>query len=318
MVPKLSIITINLNNAPGLRKTMESVISQTSRDFEYIIIDGGSTDGSVEIIKSFTNIPPAVYSPLVSTITNTNTKLCAPCPQPHSTDTPSSFRAFDQRLVPITYWHSEPDSGIYQAMNKGIRVATGEYCQFLNSGDWLVENDVTEKMLKAIPDCSIFYGNMLKVFPNGKILRDICGAGNLTMLSFYLGGMNHSPTYIKRVLFEKYGLYDENFKIVSDWKWYMNVICLNNESLKYINLDVAYFDMGGLSNMNPALDKKERRQVVEELLPKKILVDYDNYWQDILKSKRLKKYRTVKYFFSLTERLLFHFEKLINKYGHYS
>jgi len=118
MQPKLSIITVNLNNAEGLRKTIESVVTQTFTDFEYIIIDGGSTDGSVEIIKLYAD--------------------------------------------KITYWVSEPDKGIYNGMNKGIMVAKGEYCQFLNSGDWLVNENVLKEVFA---DVDIVYGD-LKI-PNG-------------------------------------------------------------------------------------------------------------------------------------------------------
>jgi len=139
-MPILSIITINYNNASGLRKTIESVLGQTSHDFEHIIIDGGSTDGSVDVIRSFTTIPPGKYT------TQTNTQ---PAP-------------------PITYWISEPDKGIYNAMNKGIHMAQGEFCQFLNSGDWLWQNDVTEKMLKQVPEQGILIGNMLKILANDK------------------------------------------------------------------------------------------------------------------------------------------------------
>ena len=86
---KFSIITINYNNVEGLRNTIKSVVNQTYTDYEFIIIDGGSTDGSVEVIKEYANI--------------------------------------------ITYWVSEPDKGIYNAMNKGIEVANGEYLNFMNS-----------------------------------------------------------------------------------------------------------------------------------------------------------------------------------------
>src|SRR4051812_22804100 len=102
-MPRLSIITINYNNVSGLRKTVESVVNQTSQDFEYIVIDGGSTDGSVDVLKQYAK--------------------------------------------KIKYWISEPDKGIYNAQNKGILKATGEYCHFINSGDYLVKNDVIEKML---------------------------------------------------------------------------------------------------------------------------------------------------------------------------
>ena len=163
---KLSIITINLNNASGLRKTIESVVSQSSREFEYIVIDGGSIDGSIDVIKEF-----------------------------------------EDR---ITYWISEPDNGIYHAMNKGIRAAQGEYCQFLNSGDWLYASDVIEKMINTLPDCSIYYGNMLKQMPDGTVFCDKSGQGLITMFTFYRGSLNHSPALIKRSLFYKYGFYDEN------------------------------------------------------------------------------------------------------------
>ena len=174
---KLSIITINLNNAIGLKKTMESIVAQTSGNFEYIIIDGGSTDGSVEIIKSFTNIQPGIYIP---------TQL---------------------QHQPISYWISKPDTGIYNAMNKGIKISKGQYCQFLNSGDWLAKSDVIEKMLKNMPECSILYGNMLKHLPDDKVLYNKQIPIN-SLLTFYMGSLNHSSTFIKRSLFEKYGFND--------------------------------------------------------------------------------------------------------------
>jgi glycosyltransferase involved in cell wall biosynthesis len=169
-MPKLFIITINYNNASGLRKTIESVVNQTSLEFEYIVIDGALTDGSVGIIKEYKE--------------------------------------------KITFWVSEPDTGIYNAMNKGINAAKGTYCQFLNSGDTLVEPVVTERMLFNLPDTSIVIGNMLKKLTSGKILRDK-GIGNKkpTFLTFYTGTLNHSSAYIKRSLFEKYGCYDEKLKV---------------------------------------------------------------------------------------------------------
>ena len=190
---RLTIVTINYNNVLGLEKTFKSILSQTSKDFEYIVVDGNSTDGSVELIK-------------------------------HS----------DISTIDCFYWISEPDLGIYNAMNKGIDMANGEYIQFLNSGDILASNDVTEKMLHSLPnDCNIFYGNMLKQLPK-RILRDRGFAGHIpTMLDFYCGTLNHSPAYIKRSLFDTYGLYDESLKIVSDWKWYLQVVVLNGICLLY-------------------------------------------------------------------------------------
>src|SRR5476651_1326552 len=114
---KLSIITINFNNAVGLKKTIESLIKQQYREFQFIIIDGGSVDSSVDIIKEYADV--------------------------------------------IDYWVSEPDTGIYQAMNKGIREANGKYLMFLNSGDYLFENTTLQKMAPILCGEDIVYGNLM-------------------------------------------------------------------------------------------------------------------------------------------------------------
>jgi acetyltransferase-like isoleucine patch superfamily enzyme len=136
---KLSIITINRNNAAGLRKTIESVVSQTYTDFEYIIIDGASTDDSVNIIKEYA-------------------EATLPCGE-----------GLGERL----YWVSEPDKGIYNAMNKGILKANGEYCLFLNSGDWLYDNDVLNDVFSISPTEDIVYGNDVFIGANVTILDGV-------------------------------------------------------------------------------------------------------------------------------------------------
>ncbi len=276
---KLSIITINRDNVVGLRKTMTSVFNQTFRDFEYIVVDGNSTDGSVELIKQFDN---------------------------------SSIKHF--------FWVSEPDNGIYNAMNKGIRMAKGEYIQFLNSGDMLASNDVTEKMLSYLfssPQdegrgvmASILYGNMLKPLPK-RIHRDKGFAGRVpTMLDFYTGTLNHSSAYIKRSLLDTYGLYDESLRIVSDWKWYLQVIALHGVIPVYKDIDVTVFDMNGISTVNSKLDKEERMQVLSEILPASVLKDYNNYSFPIEQVKRINRYWITRNGFWLVERLLFKIDKL--------
>ena len=267
-----SIITINLNNKFGLLKTINSVISQTSNDFEYIIIDGGSTDGSVDLIKQFSE--------------------------------------------KIAYWVSEYDGGIYQAMNKGIRIAQGEYVQFINSGDWLVADDVIEKMLKALPECSIFYGNMLKILPNGKIIRDRCEAGKISMLTFIKGSLNHTPNLIKRSLFEKYGFYDESLKIVADWKFYLNAVGLHDEPVDYIDLDIAWFDMKGISNINKSLHMKERKTVLKELLPSSVLMDYDAFTDDIQIIQRLKRIKSIWFCIKFLYKFMSRVDKASKYYLH--
>jgi glycosyltransferase involved in cell wall biosynthesis len=272
---RLSIITINKNNASGLQKTMKSVFSQTSQEFEYIVIDGASTDNSKEIICQYANIP----------------------------------------MNHEFHWISDPDTGIYNAMNKGIKLAQGEYVQFLNSGDTLAASDVTERMLHQLSiinhQVPIMYGNMLKPLSKG-ILCDRGFAGRLpTLLDFYNGTLNHSPAYIHRYLFDKYGLYDETLKIVSDWKWYLQVIIFGHEQIEYRNIDVTVFDMNGISTTNQQLDKNEREQVLASLLPPTLLKDYEQWSFTIEQVKRLNRYWLTRKVFWLVERCLFKWEKFL-------
>lgn len=236
----LSIITINRNNAAGLEKTLQSVAAQTFNEFEYIVVDGASTDGSVDVIKRF------------------------------------------EPQIAHMNWISEPDSGIYNAMNKGIRMVSGDYIQILNSGDCLAADDVTERMLSALEKAGyppILYGNMVKCFPDGHTLVDQSFEGrDITMLNMFVGALNHSPAYIRRDMFEKYGFYDEQLKIVSDWKWYLQVIILNGEKPRYVDLNVTLFDMTGISETNKELLKKERKQVMEQTFPKRVLWTYNLFW----------------------------------------
>ena len=249
----LSIITINRNNAVGLKKTMRSVASQTSADFEYVVIDGASTDASVEVIRSFEG-------------------------------------SFGERLK----WISEPDKGIYNAMNKGIEMASGDYLQFLNSGDCLASEGVTRRVAEALKSNDyppILYGNMLKDMSDGVILRDKgFGGKSISFLGFYIGSLNHPSSYIQKSLFEKYGRYDERLKIVSDWKWFLQAIILGGEKPAYVDLDVTLFDMNGISEKNKALDKAERRRVLDELIPSSILADYDRWSLPISRMKRLERH----------------------------
>lgn len=287
---KLSIITINRNNAEGLRKTLASIAAQTYRNIEHIIIDGASTDGSVDVIRDYESANRSSAHPLTIT------------------------------------WISEPDGGIYEAINKGIRKATGEYVQILNSGDILAADDVTARMIAALTPLntkhstlnkdgiSIFYGNMLKDYGNGRIVRDTCGGDMYTpesFLYFYNGTLNHDCAYIRRDLFEKYGLYNEQMRICSDWEWYIRAIVLGGEETVYTDIDVTVFDMNGISESggkNAELIKQERRAYLESILPAAVLRDYDQFSFPVLQYQRLKKY----YLWGLAyfiERVLFKLEK---------
>jgi len=268
---QLSIITINRNNAVGLEKTLQSVAAQTYKEFEYIVIDGASTDGSVDVIKKYE----------------------------------SSFAHLQ--------WVSEPDLGIYNAMNKGLRMASGEYIQILNSGDCMAATDVTERMLSALTSAgnpTILYGNMVKCFPDGRKFVDKCFAGQeITMLGMYTGTLNHDPAYIRRDLFERYGYYDESLKIVSDWKWYLQAIILGGEKPVYFDADVTLFDMTGISETNKALDKKERETVLRQMFPVAVIADYERYAFPINQIKRLQRHPWAYKLVWFLERCLFKFEK---------
>ena len=309
---KLSIITINYNNAEGLRKTLTSVAAQTYRNIEHIIIDGGSTDDSVDVIREYAE---------------------RPTPNP----------SLQGREI---IWISEKDKGIYNAMNKGIEIAlgkrvvdtfnrsersedknkgiskvTGDYIQILNSGDLLAAPDVTERMMAALGAYSqesraksqekcpaIIYGNMIKKdYTTGKIIgksREV----EYSLRQYYSSTMNHDCCYFRRDLFETYGLYDENLKIVSDWKWFLRTIGLGNVKPVYGDIDVTIFDASGISETNLALRNQERRQVLEELLPPAALADYDKHAFETMQMDRLRKHHLYGFVY-IIERALFKLEK---------
>lgn len=269
---KLSIITINRNNAEGLEKTVQSVASQTLKEFEYIVVDGASTDGSVEVIKRYES-------------------------------------QFEGRLK----WVSEPDSGIYNAMNKGIRMAEGEYIQILNSADILAGDEVIEKMTDALEKHSypdILYGNMIKDSVNGKKIRDKGFAGRKpTMFDFIHGTLNHDPAYIKRSLFQKFGYYREDLPITADWRWYVEAIPFGGVIPHYVDIDVTVFDMTGVSETQIEKREKERSDELERILPAGVLEDYYNYGFAIEQYLRLKRHTFFYRIVYVMERFLFKIEK---------
>lgn len=256
---KISIVTINYNNAEGLRRTLASVAGQTYRDIEHIIIDGGSTDGSVEAIKEYVAANP-------------------------------NNDPFFKHTIK---WVSERDNGIYNAMNKGIRKATGAYIQILNSGDILAAPDVVERMVAEIEKVEypeLLYGNMIKKdYATGKILGKSKEV-EYSLRQYFTSTMNHDCCYFRRDLFETYGLYDENLKIVSDWKWFLLAIGLGHVKPEYVDIDVTIFDASGISETNLALRNQERQQVLDELLPPAVLADYAKYTFPMEEYNRLKKY----------------------------
>lgn len=226
---KLSIITINRNNKDGLRKTIESVVNQTFSDYEYIVIDGASNDGSVDVIKQYEG--------------------------------------------KITYWVSEPDKGIYNAMNKGILQAKGEYCLFLNSGDWLVDENILREVfiISSISE-DIVYGRVSRFFgENNVIILDYPEV--ITLLFFFIRTLPHQASFIKRSLFNSC-LYSEDYEIVSDFDFFIKSIMINKCTYKRIDHIVADLEPCGISSQIDVKHLKERDAVLQKLIDKTILEDY--------------------------------------------
>jgi hypothetical protein len=196
-------------------------------------------------------------------------------------------------------------------MNKGIRKASGEYCQFLNSGDWLVAPDVTERMIKDMPVCAICYGNLITEL-KGKYKVDKCFQGEpITLLDIYCGTISHPSAYIRRDLFDKYGLYDETLKIVSDWKFYLIAVGLNNELVVYRDVNVTRFDMAGISHMNPDLCRKERQIVVRDLINNNIIRDIEEFASFRDTFRRLSKYSWIWFIIKSINFVIRNCEKLL-------
>ncbi|MFV8374674.1 glycosyltransferase family 2 protein [Flavobacterium sp. LB1P71] len=199
-IKKLSIITINLNDSKGLEKTIKSVITQTFINYEFIIIDGASTDKSIEIIKQYKDF--------------------------------------------ITFWKSEPDTGIYNAMNKGIKVAQGEFCLFLNSGDVLFDNSSLEKSFSYMNEDIKIASCRIKV--NNKIIEP---PTDDKKLRFTFGHQPcHQATFIHRSLFNKYGYYNEMNRIASDVEFFFIAMDINGELMQQIPVVLAIFDTTGISS----------------------------------------------------------------------
>lgn len=224
-LPKISVITINLNNAEGLKKTIESVARQTYTPLEYIVIDGGSTDGSAELIKKCT--------------------------------------------TSISYSISEKDNGIYNAMNKGIRHATGEYIMFLNSGDVFSDNEIVSQLSSEANNKDIVYGDLLFLSKSDK--RVVRYPGNLNF-NFFVTDHNslpHCGTLIRKSLFNLVGLYNEELTIVSDWEFFLLAINRYNVSYKHVPIIAVDFNLDGISSQSSSFQivSKERSLVLEKYFP---------------------------------------------------
>ena len=235
---KLSIITINYNNLAGLRKTVESVLAQTYREFEYIVIDGASTDGSAEYVRA--------------------------------------------QADKLTYWVSEQDTGIYNAMNKGVRAATGEYVLMLNSADFLVDEYVVERIMPELDGTDIIQGNNIENHDGHMRRNRGYGKSDIDLFDILKGHFLHQASFCRKDLFERYGYFDESYRSSADTKFFMNCLGRHDATFKYVDIDATNYDITGISaNQSEKWRKcreEEFNRIIDEVFSKRIftfMIDND-------------------------------------------
>ena len=160
----------------------------------------------------------------------------------------------------FNYWISEPDRGIYHAMNKGIDRAVGDYLLFLNSGDTLTKTDVIDKFARCDPKEDIIYGNVLYMYPDGtRRLREFPSIFNSRIV--ITDTLNHQSIFFKRELFSENNMYDESYTLLADWVFYSNEILFKSRSSRHINLIVAEYNMDGASSSTVGKELMESERI---------------------------------------------------------
>lgn len=271
---KLSIITINYNHLDGLKRTADSVLAQTWTDYEWIIVDGGSNDGSKEYIEQLARKLQVIGTKKDSTPWNVEhfsmTDFTAESwVKEHGTNWIEATTESDLSCKQKLLWCSERDKGIYNAMNKGIVKASGEYCLFLNSGDWLDSPKVLKEFWGNDIDDDIVCGK-IQSETNGVnvLIHDAAYKQDVTAFDLMFFTIPHQSCFIKRMLFEIVGFYDESLKIVADWKFFVLALLFWDCSYRFIDILVANQEPGGISDEGRYIG--ERQIVSDKLFPSKI------------------------------------------------
>ena len=239
---KVSIVTVCYNSVKTISHTIESVLAQIYPQIEYIIVDGSSTDGTVDIIKSF-----------------------------------------EDRISVII---SEPDHGIYDAINKGIKLSTGSIIGILNSDDFFTDNHVIEQVVEAFSNKEIdaVFGDVQFVNSTNtsKILR-YYSSKKFSPAKFRYGFMPAHPSfYIKRELFEKFGYYKTDYKIGADFELLIRFLYINHIKYKYLEMPFVNMRTGGVSNKsifsNYTLNKEIARACSENGIKTNLFFIYSKYF----------------------------------------
>lgn len=223
--PPFSIITVVYNDADNLEKSIKSLIGQSIKDYEYIVIDGGSSDSTLEVIKKY---------------------------ESH-----------------ISYWKSEKDKGIYDAMNKGIKAAKGKFIHFLNAGDTYSGPDLLQSVYKEMANFSaveIFYG---KTIYKGDGSFNIKG-NKLNFWNVYFSiPFCHQSMFFKKSLFEENGLYDTTYKFAADYAWMSKYLEMRKDfrCIKFIDKPISVYLDGGASFVNIEKVIGERKRIARSYFP---------------------------------------------------
>ena len=223
---KVSIITVCLNSEKTIERTIKSVINQTHSNIEYIIIDGKSTDGTLDIIDKYKD--------------------------------------------KISILVSEKDKGIYNAMNKGITLVTGDVVYFLQSDDYLFNDSVIEKVMDEFikyPETQIVYGDLVVVMKNRSHVNTY---NRITKYYLYRHGICQQAIFAKRDVFEKTGLFDENYLLCADYDWILKCVIKYNIKSKYINEIITVFSGFGASSRYDT--SKESEAIKDKYFTKKYFV----------------------------------------------
>jgi glycosyltransferase involved in cell wall biosynthesis len=231
-IPKVSIITVCKNSANTIIKCIDSVVNQTYKNIEYIIIDGDSSDDTLKMIQSFGE--------------------------------------------QISKLISEPDNGIFDAMNKGIAESTGDYIIFLNADDYFIsENSINYSLNFIVEETQsqydIYYGKIL-IFENQSGIGSVSNTGEVSKFSIYRASLPHPATIYNKVAFNKCGVYDTTYKISSDYEWFVRAMVKHNLKFKRTNLILTVFNKGGVSTN---IDHKKIIQEENE----KIRKTYYSSWE---------------------------------------
>lgn len=222
-MPTLTIITINFNHLEGLRRTIDSVVNQTFKDYEWIVVDGGSTDGSRELLEQYKD---------------------------H-----------------FTWWCSEPDKGVYNAMNKGLVHSTGEYVNFMNAGDVFAESTILEEIFSVQHKADVLYGRMVVGSKDGKEYWLNMMKPRLRFFDFYSSTLNHQSTFTRRELFVKYGGFDESYKVYGDWRHFAQLIGVEKVSTEFIPKILSIYEGNGLSMLQEEACQRELARLRKEIYP---------------------------------------------------